>query len=94
MSQIKKKLQRWRENPPRDVPVDEFIAVVDHYFLGQYDKKSGSHRVVRHAALRNIAEFGAKGEFAFSVEGGQRVKRPYLKRLAEAVAIIEEIGNE
>lgn len=93
MSRTEKRLQRWRENPPRDVPVEEVDAVVKRYFR-QYHKKSGSHRVIRHPSLKNAAEYGPKGEFTFSVEGGQRVKRPYLRRLAEAIAIIEEIEND
>jgi len=94
MSRIEKRLRRWRENTPAAVPKKEIVGVLDRYFPGRHEGKSGSHIVVRDPRLRNLADFGPNGEFTVVVESGQRVKRRYLKRVAQAVAIIEEMEDE
>lgn len=78
-------------NPPTDAPIDEVAAVLKRHFHGKYVAKAGSHYVVRDQRLAAFSGFAPLGEFSVPVKGGQRVKGHYLKRLARAIQIIEEL---
>jgi len=69
-------------------------AVLNRYFAGCYEKKSGSHIVVRDWRLGGFEGFGLRGEFTIPVKKGQRVRRLYLRLLAGAVDILQALEDE
>jgi hypothetical protein len=93
MAKVEKRLKKWLENPPTETPVDQVKAVLERYFAGQYETKSGSHIVVRHDRLKGAPDFGPEGDFVIPVKRGQKVKGVYLKRLARAIQLAEEAGS-
>ena len=90
MGKPQKILNKWRENRPKEVRIREVKTVLNAYFPGCWEQKSGSHIVVRHESLKNIPDFGPQGEFTVPVKGGQQVKGFYLKTISLAVDIIAE----
>ena len=91
MSRADKKLKRWFNNPPKDVPKEEVLAIVKRFFPGQHKQKSGSHIVIQDDRLIGIPGYGPEGDFDIPIKGGQRVKGFYLKRLASTIKLLEEI---
>ena len=91
MSTIKKVLGKWK-TVKQSVPKEQVIAVLKKYFPGKYKLKGGSHIIVRHPSLRGLPGF-AEGRFLIVVEGGQKVKRWYLKNLVMAIEYLMEIGE-
>ncbi|MBD3378514.1 addiction module toxin, HicA family [candidate division KSB1 bacterium] len=89
MSRIEKILKSWQQRPV-SVPKNQVLSVLDRYGF-DIEKKSGSHIIVRHSGLINKSGFGINGEFTIPVKGGQSVKGFYLKRILEAIAILEEV---
>lgn len=91
MGKAEKRLKKWLEKPPTEAPVKEVVAMLDRYFPGQYQKKPGSHIVVRHEKLKGQREYGPDGDFDIPVKNGQRVKGVYLRKLARAIQAVEEM---
>jgi hypothetical protein len=89
MSKIEKTLKKWRKSK-QPAPKGKVVAVLDKYFVGNYEFKGGSHIVVRHPLLEGIPDYGAKGEFVIAVESGQRVKPVYLKTLVKVIDYLYE----
>ncbi len=85
MAKIDKLLTKWVQNTPSEENKDTVISVIDRYFSGRYEFKTGSHIVVRHPDLLGKPEFGLKGEFTVIIKGGQSVKGAYLRTLAEVI---------
>jgi hypothetical protein len=85
MARIDKLLTKWVQNTPSDENKDTVISVLDRYFSGLYEFKTGSHIMVRHPDLIGKEGFGPQGDFAVIIAGGQRVKGPYLKTLGEVI---------
>ncbi len=94
MGRIDKRLQSWLDGPPQDAPVNQVEALLDRYFHGRYEKKSGSHITVSHEKLLGHDGFGPLGDFVVPVKSGKRVKRRYLRIIAIAVAIIKKVDND
>ncbi len=90
MGKSVKFLKRWRENRPKEVRFREVKTVLDTYFPGMWEEKTGSHIIVKHELLISIAGFGPKGEFTVVKKHGQKVKGHYLKVILKAIDIIEE----
>ena len=90
MGRPEKILKKWRQNRPKEAKFQEVKTVLDAYFSGKWEKKTGSHIVVRHESLKNVQGFGPMGEFTVVKKGGQKVKGHYLKILLKAIDIIEE----
>ncbi len=91
MTKVDKTLEKWLKNPPQEVPKRRVLAVVERFFPGQYETKSGSHIVIRHEKLIGIQEYGPDGSFDIPVKGGQKVKGFYLKKLARTIRLLEEM---
>ena len=79
------------KNPPTDTPKDSVISLLDRFFNGQYEFKSGSHIVVRDDRLKDLPDYGPDGSFDIPIKGGQRVKGYYLNRLARTIRLLEEM---
>jgi hypothetical protein len=94
MGRSEKRIRTWLNNTPKEAPIEEVDAVLERHFAGKIRVKSGSHRVVRDRRLASYYGFEPYGEFTVVVKSGQRVKGFYLKRLAEAVRIIEELERK
>ena len=82
---------KWEKNPPTDTPKDSVISLLDRFFNGQYEFKSGSHIVVRDDRLKDLPDYGPDGSFDIPIKGGQRVKGYYLNRLARTIRLLEEM---
>lgn len=95
MGRPEKLLRKWRRNRPKEARLHEVKTVLDAYFPGLWEQKSGSHIVVRHESLKKDPSFGPNGEFTVAVKGGQKVKGVYLKIILRAIEVkIEEEGLE
>jgi|AntAceMinimDraft_17_1070374.scaffolds.fasta_scaffold204868_2 hypothetical protein len=90
MTKREKRLTRWLNNPPSEVPRDQVIAMIDYYFPDQYEWDDGSHIVVNDERLRGISGFGPEGDFTVVIKSGKSVKGLYLKRLATAIQYLSE----
>ncbi|MBW1896650.1 MAG: hypothetical protein JRI47_06295 [Deltaproteobacteria bacterium] len=91
MSKYDKKLKKWLENTPTDVPKQQVVAVLDRCFSGQWRFLRGSHIVVQDDRLIGYPGYGPEGDFDIPVKGGQKVKGVYLKRLAQTIKLLEEM---
>jgi len=91
MAKIQKKLEKWLENTPTEVPVNEVEAVLTRFFPGQYERKAGSHIVVRDPRLKGLPDYGPSGDFTIPVKRGQKVKGYYLKDLVKTIKFLKEL---
>ena len=76
--------------------VETVEATLKHYFGANFAKASGagSHQFrVSHPALFGHPHF-VGGTLSVPVSGGQIVKAIYLKRIAEAVALVKEAEQQ
>lgn len=94
MSKADKKIEKWQNNPPTDERIDAVEAALKRFLPGHYEKKPGSHIIVRHESLKNVEDFGPLGELAIPVKGGQKVKGFYLRRLALAINLIKGLNDK
>jgi hypothetical protein len=91
MGKRERLLERWRDDPPKDAPVDTVNAVIDYFFPDSRVKAHrGSHIVIKDERLKNKGEFGPLGRFEIPVSGGQKVKGVYLQILAHAIDVLEK----
>ena len=92
MSKIDKILTKWKANPAL-VEKEEVFSVLERFGF-TIESKSGSHTVISHEKLIGHPNFGLKGEFCIPVKHGRKVKGFYLKRVLEAIGIVqEEVGD-
>jgi len=89
MSQVKKTLDKWLNNPPKEVPKEKVLAILERFFHGKYKEKGGSHIPVQDDRLIGLPEYGPDGDFAIAIKGGQKVKGYFLKNLAETIMLLE-----
>ncbi len=89
MTRHDKKIDKWLRSTPKEAPVESVLAVLDRYFSGRYERKSGSHIVVRDERLWGVEGLGADGQFVLAVKRGQAVKGVYLKKIAAAIEILK-----
>lgn len=81
-------IEKWKKGLPSDVPFNDVLTVIEGCFE-KIDYKKSSHIIIRHYKLNNVAGFGPEGLLTIAVYKGQKVKRIYLKKLLEAIEIIE-----
>jgi len=89
MSQVGKTLDKWLNNPPKEVPKEKVLAMLDRFLRGQYKEKGGSHITVQDDRLIGFPEYGPDGDFSIVIKGGQKVKGYYLQKLAETIMLLE-----
>jgi hypothetical protein len=92
MSKRDKILADWKNQPQPGATVDTVEAILSYYFGSDFFKATGagSHQFrVSHPALFGQPHF-VGGTLSVPVSGGQTVKAIYLKRIAEAIRIIQE----
>jgi len=89
-------IDSWLNSTPADAPADEVERVLVAFFGRDSVKKaSGSHQYrIKHPALADLPGFGIGGYLSIPISGGKRVKGYYLKRIAQAIQHLEEIGLE
>lgn len=86
----------WRNQPQPSTTAETVEAMLVHFFSDNFTKATGagSHQFrVSHPALFGHPHF-VGGTLSVPISGGQIVKPIYLKRIAEAIALIEEAENE
>ena len=92
MSKRDKILAGWKNQSQPSATVDTVEAVLSHYFGSNFAKATGagSHQFrVSHPSLFGHPHF-VGGTLSVPISGRQTVKPIYLKRIAEAIALIEE----
>ncbi len=94
MSKSDKRVQEWLENPPTESPIDRVVAILNRYFPDSIVPKRGSHITVKDKRLAGRKEFGPLGHLEIPVKHGQYVKKEYLKKLANAVKIVQSLEDE
>lgn len=95
MSKRDKLLASWKTQPQPDADVETVAAVLIRYFPSGFSKaEGGSHQLrVTHAALFAHPHF-VGGSLSIPVKGGQSVKPFYLKRIVEAIEIVQNAEKE
>ncbi len=95
MSKQDKLLASWKSQTQPDADVETVEAVLIRYFpLGFSKATGGSHQLrVSHPALFAHPHF-VGGTLSIPVKGGQRVKPFYLKRIVEAIEIVQAVELE
>jgi hypothetical protein len=93
MGKNEKKVQKWLHNPPTDEPVERVEAVLKHFF-GTVRKGATSHIVVQDTRLEGMDDIGPDNDFSVPIRGGQKVKKQYLRRIAEAVQYMGEVEED
>lgn len=92
MSRRDKILSDWINQRQPNVTAETVEAMLKHHFGGSFAKATGagSHQFrVSHPALFGHPHF-VGGTLSGPISGGQTVKAIYLKRIAEAVALVKE----
>lgn len=98
MSKRDKLLAAWKNQPQPSATVETVEAVLRHYFSSGFSvAEGGSHQLrVSHPALYQHPHF-IGGALSVPVTGGQTgcrsVKPFYLKRIVEAIEIVQEAEN-
>jgi hypothetical protein len=84
-------VEAWAKKPNPEADVESVEAILRHYFKDAFTKaEGGSHQLrVSHPTLYGHPHF-VGGTLSVPVRGGQGVKGFYLKRIAEAISILEE----
>ncbi|MEN6520084.1 MAG: type II toxin-antitoxin system HicA family toxin [Armatimonadota bacterium] len=88
-------IDKWLSNTPPDDSVDKVERILIKVFgEGSVKKRSGgSHQYrVKHPSLEGLPGFGTGGHLSIPVKNGTRVKGYYLKRIAQAIKRLEEVG--
>ncbi len=95
MSKRDKLLAAWKTQPQPDASVETVEAVLLRYFPDGFSKATGgSHQLrVSHPALFAHPHF-VGGTLSIPVKGGQSVKPFYLKRIVEAIQIVQDADED
>ena len=72
MPRVEKKLKKWRKDAPKYEPKDSVSAILDLFFPGQYEKKSGSHIFGQDGILKGIPDYGPDGDFSIVIKKAGR----------------------
>ena len=91
MSKLEKILKKWKSSK-QPVPKEEVFTVLNKFFPDGWEHKSGSHIVVRHHLLKQLPDYGSKGEFSIAIKSGKRIKPIYLKELLKVIEYLGEMG--
>ena len=91
MGRRDKLLAGWRQKPNPEAEVETVEAILSHYFVEGFTKaEGGSHQLrISHPSLYGHPHF-AFGMLSIPVKSGQSVRGFYLKRIAEAIAVMQE----
>ena len=94
MSKRDKLLAARKNQPQPSATVETVEAILRHYFASGFSvAEGGSHQLrVSHPALFQNPHF-IGGTLSVPVSGGQSVKPFYLKRIVEAIEIVQEAEN-
>lgn len=91
-------IEGWKQNPPTYERIDRVLTVIKRYFVDRFEHKHGSHikiwheNLATHRKLRpEEKKFSIHGEFSIFDIGGQKVCKSDIKKILEAMEIIEEI---
>ncbi len=87
MTQLEKKLWKWKETKPPYVEKNEVFSILKRFGF-EYREKSGSHVIVSHPALLEREDYGKIGCFTIAIKSGRKIKYVYLKNIIEAIEII------
>jgi hypothetical protein len=99
MSRIKKRLEKFcNPDSKQDIPRDDLDSILDHYFPGlwTFGATRGSHNYrIFHPIFKQFpVEYGQEGILTIPTTGGKKVKFFYLKKLCNAIELIEEHKSE
>ncbi len=84
MSQLEKKLTKWRVRRPQYANKDEVFAVLNRYGF-EITQRHGSHVSLFHPTLLKYDEYGKDGNFRITVTSGQRIKHYSLQIILKAI---------
>ncbi|MEA2039333.1 MAG: hypothetical protein U9N82_05830 [Thermodesulfobacteriota bacterium] len=93
MGKAQKLFEKWTDSVPNEARVQDVKTFLAHFFPDMWDQQGTSHIVVRCEALKVFPEYQPYGEMSVPVKGGKKVKGFYIKRLINAVYLIEELGE-
>ena len=95
MSKRDKLLAAWKNQPQPSATVETVEAVLRYYFSAGFSiAEGGSHQLrVSHQALFRHPHF-IGGTLSVPVTGGQSIKPLYLKRIVEAIEIVQEAEQQ
>lgn len=95
MSKRDKLLAAWKTQPQPNADVETVEAVLSRYFPSGFSRaEGGSHQLrVTHPALFAHPHF-VGGTLSIPVKGSQIVKPFYLKRIVEAIEIVQIAEKE
>jgi len=91
MGKAQKLFEKWADNAPKEVRVQDVKTFLNHFFPDMWNHERTSHIVVRCEALKVFPEYQPYGEISVPVKGGKRVKGLYVDRLIKAVCLMEEL---
>jgi len=93
MGRRRKLLDSWKTTR-NNARVDEVEAVLLHFFAERFSRAEGtSHQLrINHPALQGGQHF-VGGSLSIPISGGQSAKPIYLRRIVEAVEIVEAAGG-
>lgn len=89
MSKLKKILDDWEQNRPREVLRGKVETVLDAYFPGEWQLNGGSHIVVRSKVLKKYKKYQPYGEITVPLKSGKHVKWYYIKDILEAIEFLK-----
>lgn len=81
-------LKKWSVDIPREAYRKDVENLLNNYFSGQWDHKSGSHIVVRCEKLKTFQDYKPYGEISIPVKGGTKIKGRYVKELIKAIKLL------
>ena len=94
-NETREAISQWRDRTPvhASAGVAE-KAVMRCFGPSSVSKTGGSHQFrIKHRALRGQPGFGDAGFLSIPVKDGRWVKGYYLRRIAQAIFYLEEIGE-
>ena len=93
MGKAQKLFDKWSENIPKEVRIQEVKTLLNTYFEDQWDHDGTSHIVVRCEKLKTLPDYKPFGEISVPVKGGQKVKGYYIRTLIKAINDLREGEN-
>lgn len=89
-------IEKWYSNTPGDESADTVERLLVKYFgrSSVSRKRGGSHQLrIKHQGLADLPGFGIGGHLSIPIKGGSRVKKLYLKRIAQAIKRLAEVAD-
>lgn len=88
MPKPQKLVEKWKQNRPRLVRINEIKSVLAAYFPDQWKWEGGSHIVVRSDILKKYRAYQPYGEISLATVSGKEVKWYYTKDLLTAIEVV------